>query len=105
MTLRTAPAALAFLLVLTGGLAGCQTGSLSEAFVPLSDASPLSNDVRAALRASPETMHSNILVKSVGEGRVRLSGALNSESLVNTAEQIARQVPGVTGVINTLQIR
>jgi len=86
-------------------LGGCETGSLRDIGVPLSDESPISDRVRAALEDSPETMNSNILVKSLGEGRVRLSGLVNTPALGHTAELIARSVPGVAGVVNTLMVR
>jgi len=89
----------------TGTLAGCETGSLADVGVTLSDESPLADDVRAALRASSETLNANILVKALDGGKVRLSGLMNNEALIHTAEQIARDVPGVTGVVNTLQVR
>jgi len=93
------------LLVSSLLLGGCETGSLGDVGVPLSDESPLSDRVRAALEASPRTMHSGILVKSLGEGRVRLSGQVDTPALVHTAEQIAGAVPGVAGVVNTLYLR
>lgn len=99
---RAAPALVLALGVMSGG---CETGTLSSLGPALTDQSPLSNDVRIALQEAPETANLGILVKTLDSGRVRLSGSVPNDGVRNRAEQVAAAVPGVLGVVNTLQLR
>jgi len=102
-SIRIAGLALGLLL---GALAGgCETGSLSSLGPALTDQSPLSNEVRIALQDAPETANLGILVKTLDSGRIRLSGSVPNDATRNRAEQVAASVPGVQGVVNTLQLR
>ena len=93
------------------GLAGCQGFDLSKLpatgdMGPVADdGSPLSAQVREALSATPATMHERIHVRALQAGRVRLVGSVSSDGAASEAVRIADGVPGVTSVVNTLNVR
>lgn len=86
-------------------LAGCENLQIPQIGPALTDEQPLSNAVRDALGANPETMHQQIDVKTLDVDLVRLSGSVDTEATRQTAEAIAQAVPGVRSVVNTMFIR
>ena len=92
-------------------LAGCQGFDLSKLGNPgdagpiADDASPLSAQVQEALAATPATMHERIHVRALRAGRVRLVGSVSTDGTASEAVRIANAVPGVTNVVNTLNVR
>ena len=93
------------------GLVGCQGFDLSSLpatgdMGPVADdGSPLSAQVQEALASTPATMHERIHVRSLQAGRVRLVGSVSSDGAASEAVRIADGVPGVTSVVNTLNVR
>ena len=103
------PARRACLALLPAGLAalvlpGCETLEVPQFGPTLSDDDPLSQAVRDALAARPETTNQRIDVKTMNPGVVRLSGLVDQEIVRTFAAQIAERVPGVERVVNTLFI-
>ena len=92
-------------------LAGCANLDLSSLPGPgdngpvADDASPLSAEVQKALAGTPATMHERIHVRAMQAGRVRLVGSVGSEAAKAEAMRVADAVPGVTNVVNTLNVR
>lgn len=70
----------------------------------LEDDAALSVRVREAFAASPLTANQGILVSTRDNNFVRISGVVDTDSIRGSAEQIARRVEGVNGVINTLHV-
>ena len=68
------------------------------------DDSELAQAVATALDANPITRPLSIEVSSLGEGRVRLLGFVDTETQKHTAEQVASEVEGVAFVFNTLYL-
>ena len=101
----------ALLVAAALGLAGCQGFDLSSLpaagdMGPVADdGSPLSAQVQEALASMPATMHERIHVRALQAGRVRLVGSVSSDSAASEAVRIADGVPGVTSVVNTLNVR
>jgi len=69
------------------------------------DSAVLSLRVKSALRDNPQTAVSNILVTSVSEDSVKLSGFVLNKAIVDEAERVAGQVDGVRFVVNSLVVR
>ena len=94
-----------------GGCAGGVEGVLSrlpdkgDVGPVADDGSPLSARVQEALAASPATMHERIHVRAMQAGRVRLVGSVSSSGAASEAVRLADAVPGVTNVVNTLNVR
>lgn len=99
-------------IVLTLGLAllagGCQFdgGPLitEDIGTTVDDSLELSVKVKLALRRAPQTAVSNIMVTTVSDDSVKLSGFVTDEATVHEAERIASQVPGVRFVVNSLGV-
>ena len=97
------------------GLGGCASGSVQDVLSRLpdkgdvgpvaDDASPLSARVQEALAGAPATMHERIHIVSMQAGRVRLVGSVSSSVAASEAVRVADAVPGVTNVVNTLNVR
>ena len=68
------------------------------------DNAELSVRVKQALKRAPQTAVSNIMVTSVSEDSVKLSGYVTDEATVYEAERVAGQVPGVRFVVNSLTV-
>ena len=71
-------------------------------FAPIENSAPLSNQVRAALKASARTRYQQISVGQDNEDTVKLSGTVNDSALTFEAERIAYTVTGVRFVVNNL---
>src|SRR5512138_2401656 len=63
----------------------------------------ITTDVQTALHADAALTAAPITVQA-SNGVVVLSGAVTSEAERSTAESLVRQVAGVTGVVNNLQV-
>ena len=68
------------------------------------DDSELAQAVASALDANPITSGLSVEVSSLGEGRVRLLGFVDTDTQKYTAEQVASEVEGVAFVFNTLYL-
>ena len=69
------------------------------------DTAELSVKVKQALRSWPQTAILNIMVTTVSEDSVKLSGYVNDDATLHEAERVAGQVPGVRFVVNALNVR
>ena len=109
MSMRTVPARRACLALLSVGVlalvSGCETLEVPAIGPTLSDDAPLSQAVRDALDAAPETTNERISVKTLNAGVVRLSGNVDQDITRTFAAQTAERVPGVQRVVNTIFIR
>ena len=77
------------------------TGCAASKPIVLRDDSAITQDVRARLAADPAASKATIAVDTKA-GVVNLSGAV-SESVRSSAEQIARDTPGVRDVDNNMR--
>lgn len=68
------------------------------------DSTELSVRVKQALKNSPQTAVNNIMVTTVSEDSVKLSGYVSDEATVHEAERVAGMVPGVRFVVNALNV-
>ena len=68
------------------------------------DSAELSVRVKQALKRSPQTATSNIMVTTVSEDSVKLSGYVTDDAAIHEAERVAGQVPGVRFVVNSLNV-
>jgi osmotically-inducible protein OsmY len=89
--------------ILTAGLASCADFECAPEYC-LSDAK-ITEDVRAALNGHPEFGPPGELQVRTINGVVYLNGLVNSEMERRSAEAIARQVPKVKDVVNSLSPR
>ena len=62
----------------------------------------LAAHVRAALRATPDTDHTDVTVEA-DDGHVVLRGIVVDRDELNATEEVARRVPGVTSVVNEIR--
>ncbi len=69
------------------------------------DSTELSVKVKQALKRSPQTAVNNIMVTTVSEDSVKLSGLVSNEATSHEAERVAGQVPGVRFVVNALNVQ
>ncbi len=69
------------------------------------DSADLSLAVKRALKKSPQTSIYNILVTTVNEDTVKLSGLVQDDATLYEAERVAGRVPGVRIVLNSLAVR
>lgn len=68
------------------------------------DSAELSIRVKQALKSSPQTAVSNIMVTVVSEDSVKLSGYVTDDATIHEAERVAGKVPGVRFVVNSLAV-
>jgi hyperosmotically inducible periplasmic protein len=97
------PMFLAF-LVLMGFSVGCAGGPHSPSVGEHVDDSLITTKVKATLLRDSEVDGLDIHVKTY-KGQVLLSGFVNKHDQVKRAEQLAREVEGVTSVTNNLVIK
>jgi hypothetical protein len=91
-------------ILLLGGIAGC---TLSQALhqCGISECAgdaKITADVKARLQKHPSTELPSRIYVSTFNGVVYLAGAVESPSTKAEAELIARETPGVTGVVDSL---
>lgn len=87
-----------------GFLVSCSTAYQHESTGQYIDSSVLTTKVKAKLLADKQTQRLPITVKTY-KNDVQLSGFVTSASLKERAEMLARSVPGVTHVENSLIIK
>jgi osmotically-inducible protein OsmY len=78
------------------------TGCAAQQHVALRDDVAITNDVQDRLKADPTASGSKIGVDTKG-GVVSLSGVVAMENVRSSAEQIARDTPGVRSVDNNVR--
>jgi osmotically-inducible protein OsmY len=88
---------------LMGPLLGCATGRPCATDACLSDAS-LSAQVKAALDQHPALEAPNSVRVQTANSTVYLYGHVATELQRDDAEAVARQVPGVTQVVDSLRL-
>lgn len=80
---------------------------LEERFHPAQPASEEDNRITAAINdllvADEQTRHQLVEVVTI-DGRVVLTGKINSKAARSAVERLARSVPGVTSVVNQLTL-
>lgn len=69
------------------------------------DGSPLSASVADRLAATPMTMNEQIKVGQLRDNRIRLGGLVSSTTAAAEAMRVARQVEGVSDVLDTMSVR
>lgn len=102
LTLSSATVALALVV------SGCQIDGgpdITDIFsAELDDTTDLSVRVKQALKRTPQTSFSRILVTKVGDDTVKLSGFVQNDATSYEAERVAGQVAGVRHVFNSLVV-
>jgi len=91
--MRRSPCALAFVLILTGVLSGC------AAYKTYENCGLHGCPGDATITADVEP---NAITVQTLDHVVYLYGLVSSSLEISTAESIARKVPGVTGVVNSM---
>jgi osmotically-inducible protein OsmY len=92
---------LAFMLATT---LGCASTSKQEGTGEYLDDSVITTKVKAAVFNEPTLKSSEINVETF-KGEVQLSGFVNSQSDINKAVEVARNVKGVTSVKNDMRVK
>jgi osmotically-inducible protein OsmY len=95
--------ALAFVLILTGALSGCAVYNTYEkcGFYGCPGDAKITADIRAQFRQRLDLEPNAITVQTL-DHVAYLYGMVSSSLEIGTAESIARKVPGVTGVVNSM---
>lgn len=95
--------ALAFVLILTGALSGCAVYNTYEkcGFYGCPGDAKITADIRAQFRQRLDLEPNAITVQTL-DHVAYLYGVVSSSLEIGTAESIARKVPGVTGVVNSM---
>jgi hyperosmotically inducible protein len=102
-TNRARIAVTVFLMVVTGSLAACAMQSHKSAAASQADRSTAQR-VETALAADQELYSRHITVRA-DDGVVRLTGFVWDPPDLVEAERIAEAVPGVTRVVNSLELQ
>jgi hypothetical protein len=99
--LRPTLTALGLATLMTGALAGCASYPTCGSGGCTPDAK-LTANVETAFAQHPELQPQDSIVVQTEDHVVYLSGVVDADLEVQDAESVAREVPGVTGVVNTL---
>jgi osmotically-inducible protein OsmY len=101
--MRRSPCALAFVLILTGVLSGCAAYKTYEncGLHGCPGDATITADVLAKFNERLDLEPNAITVQTL-DHVVYLYGLVSSSLEISTAESIARKVPGVTGVVNSM---
>jgi len=91
-------------MLLTTALAGCAANGLQESTGQYLDDSVITTKIKGKLLADKETSAFAIGVDTY-RGRVQLNGFVKSQDEKERAAQLARTVPGVKVVVNSLQVK
>ena len=99
------PAVLAFILLCTCALSlqGCVSSSQCTSEECKNDAK-ITADVQAKLKEHRELGGPNTVYVQTREGVVYLTGQVATDLQRQTAEDVARKVPGVTRVVNSIAL-
>jgi osmotically-inducible protein OsmY len=103
ISMRRSLCALAFVLILTGTLSGCAVYNTYEKcgiYGCPADAK-ITADILAQFSKRLDLEPNAITVQTL-DHVVYLYGVVSSSLEIDTAESIARKVPGVTGVVNSM---
>jgi osmotically-inducible protein OsmY len=92
---------MSFALALSGLLSGC---ALERAFADDPEDPEITAAVDALIRQHPDLNTPNTLYVSTRNHVVYLSGLVDSGLVTEEAEALARQVPGVVGVVSTVAV-
>ncbi|ASJ75949.1 hypothetical protein IMCC3135_29495 [Granulosicoccus antarcticus IMCC3135] len=76
-----------------------------DLYTTVDDTTELSVKVKQALKRAPQTAVNNIMVTTVSDDSVKLSGYVLDDATLYEAERVAGQVPGVRFVVNSLNVR
>jgi hypothetical protein len=101
--MRRSPCALAFILVLSGAVSGCAAYNTHEkcGFRGCPGDAKITADVLAKFSQRLD-LEPNVISVQTLDHVVYLYGLVSSSLEISTAESIARMVPGVTGVVNSV---
>ena len=94
----------AFLAVTLLGAAGCTSTSKQESTGEYVDDVMITSKVKAAILGE-ETLKSAEINVETFKGVVQLSGFVSSQTAINKAVQLARDVRGVTSVKNDMRVK
>ncbi|MBK8570604.1 MAG: BON domain-containing protein [Nitrosomonadales bacterium] len=83
---------------------GCASTTKSEATGEYLDDSVITTKVKAAVFKEPTLKSTEINVETY-KGNVQLSGFVSSQSEINRAEEVARDVKGVKSIINDMRVK
>lgn len=100
---RTAMLALAVFIGATT-LVGCAATSTTEGTGGYVDDTVITTKVKAAVFNDPSLKSAEINVETF-KGRVQLSGFVKDAADISRAAAVARAVPGVTSVTNSLRLK
>ncbi len=101
--MRTHTGIAAIALCVSASLAGCVTHHYRDSNARAVDDATISANVKSALLQDPETRSKNISVNTL-DGKVELSGFVDSTAERHEAERVAGNVAGVRSVQNQLQV-
>lgn len=93
-----------FLAALLAFVVGCASNRQTESTGEYVDDSMLTTKVKAAIFNEPELKSAEINVETF-KGVVQLSGFVSSQSAINKAVEVARQVKGVKSVRNDMRLK
>ncbi|MFL9925228.1 BON domain-containing protein [Herbaspirillum lusitanum] len=96
--------AIVFMSVLMLALAGCASNSKQSSTGEMLDDTVITTRVKAAIFNEPDLKTTEIKVKTF-KGDVQLSGFVSSQAAVNKAVAVARKVPGVSSVTNSMIVK
>lgn len=93
-----------FLAALLAFTAGCASSQKQESTGEYIDDSVLTTKVKTAIFNEPELKSTEINVESF-KGVVQLSGFVSTQSAINKAVEVTRQVNGVKSVKNDMRVK
>lgn len=93
-----------FAVVLLAGMVGCATSSKSESAGEYVDDSVITTKTKAAIFNEPTLKSSEITVVTY-KGAVQLSGFVSSQTDINKAVSLTREVKGVNSVKNDMRLK
>lgn len=93
-----------FLAALLAFTVGCASSQKQESTGEYIDDSVLTTKVKTAIFNEPDLKSTEINVESF-KGVVQLSGFVSSQSAINKAVEVARQVKGVKSVKNDMRVK
>jgi osmotically-inducible protein OsmY len=93
-----------FAVALLAGMVGCATSSKSESVGEYVDDSVITTKTKAAIFNEPTLKSAEINVETY-KGAVQLSGFVSSQTDINKALSLTRDVKGVTSVKNDMRLK
>ena len=96
--------AVALAMVIVDPLFGCAIDGPAATGARQEDASIAAN-VKAVIDQHPDLGPPNLIYVDVRDHVVYLSGLVNTELTIGNAEALARQVPGVARVVDTIGVQ